>query len=87
MKKTTLICTLVAIVAFGAGYLTCQKVSKNNIESSNFKRELIEAQALTIERAEYILNKHNIWDKDGSDEMMEYMEYYEKVDSLYTSQL
>lgn len=84
MKKSILICCIVGIACYATGYLTCQKV---NIESSNFKRELIEAQYNTIETAEMLLNKHNIWDKDGSDLMTKYMENYQTVDSLLNTQL
>lgn len=87
MKKSILICCIVGIACYATGYFTSLKVNTDSIESRAFKIELIEAQHNTLETAEMLLNKHNIWDKDGSDLMTQYMENYQTVDSLLNSQL
>lgn len=86
MKKSILICCIVGIACYATGYFTCQKVNTESIESRAFKIELIEAQHNTLETAEMLLNKHNIWDKDGSDLMTQYMENYQTVDSLINNE-
>lgn len=87
MKKNILICTLVGIACFGAGWFTNLKVNIDSTESTQFKRELIDAQYTALEQAEKVMDNNNLWDIDGSDDMADYMEYYAKVDSLYRTQL
>lgn len=91
MKKNILICTFVAIVTFGAGFLLGQ-TNKNEhyeflIEANNFKKELIDAQFKALEQGNKVMDNNELWDIDGSDDMMYYMDYMETVDSLYESQL
>ena len=86
MKKTIL-CILVIIICFGAGWFACLKVNTDSIESAKFKRELIDAQNAALEKAEIVMDNNNLWDTDGSDEMVEYMNLYCKVDSLWKTQI
>lgn len=51
-------------------------------DTNEFKRELLEYSLSAMYKAEYLMNKHNMWDIDGSDEMADYMQYYEKADSM-----
>lgn len=89
MLRNLLICTLVAIVTFGAGYFTCQKV--NNVEflkeANSFKYELIEAQEDALDKASKVIWNNNLVDADGSDDMADYLEAHSKVCDLYSSQL
>lgn len=92
MKNKTILCTLVAIVAFGAGYFTNQKVnSQEDYEfikwANSFKKELTDYQWKALDNAEKIMMKNDLFDEDGSDEMYEYMLYKEKVDSMLDTQL
>lgn len=87
MKKTSLLCTLAAIVAFGAGYLTCQKVNTDSIESAKFKIELLDAQDAALRKAEIVMDNNDLWDTDGSDDMADYLELCCEVDSLWKTQL
>lgn len=86
MKKTIL-CILVIIICFGAGWFACLKVNTDSIESAEFKRELIDAQNTALEKAEIVMDNNNLWDTDGSDEMEEYLNIYNKVDSLWKTQI
>lgn len=87
MKKNIILCSLVAIVASAAGYLTCLKVNTDSVESANFKRELIDAQNAALEKAEIVMDNNNLWDADGSDDMADYLELCCEVDSLWNTQL
>lgn len=75
MRKSIILCTLAAIVAFGAGYLTCQKVNG----------DIIYIQKAALYQAEKVMDNNDLWDIDGSDDMVQYMELAEKADSLYNN--
>lgn len=75
MKNKVILCTLVAIVAFGAGYLTNQKVNRDNT---------VVYQAL--EQAEKVMMNNDLFDEDGSDDMYEYMCLKEKADQIINNQ-
>lgn len=85
MKKIISICTLAAIVAFGAGYLTCQKV--NDVESLNeansVKYEILMLQNEALQRVDTIMSNNEIYDIDGSDTMSDYITIRCKIDSIY----
>jgi hypothetical protein len=61
-------------------------VSCNNSSNDGFKYNLINKQARALDLACSIMCKHNIYDKDGSDEMSEFLDVMKEVDSLYVSQ-
>lgn len=87
MKKNILI-MLMGIAAFVAGF-ECNNWYCNNEalhEANNFKRELITAQYRALEEANSLIDKHNLWDADGSDLMDNYLNSISKVDSLYKTQ-
>lgn len=79
--------TLITIISFIAGYFTYQKTQTDSIESYNFKIELIDAQNEALEKAEIVIDNNNLFDTDGSDEMEEYLNICNKVDSLWKTQL
>lgn len=85
MKKNTLYCTIAAIVAFAAGYLTCLKVNTDSVEAHDFKVQLIDAQNAALEKAEQVMWNNNLPDTDGSDDMAEYLELCCEVDSLWST--
>lgn len=78
---------LITIISFIAGYFTYQKTQTDLIESHNFKIELIDAQNAALEKAEIVMDNNNLFDTDGSDEMEEYLNICNKVDSLWKTQL
>lgn len=89
MKKTIIICTLATIVAFGAGYLTCQKVNDVEFlkEANDFKKELLDAQDKALDKAWVLIDKHNLLDKDGSDDMCDFLEYNHTIKEMLDTQL
>lgn len=80
MKKTTLLCTLATIVAFGAGFCMSQIMHSKDTE-------LIATQNAAIQAAEQVMWNNGLWDTDGSDDMALYVELYCEVDSLWNTQL
>ena len=78
MKKTTLLCTLAAIVAFSAGFCMSQIMHSSDAE-------LIDAQNAALEKAEVVMDNNNLYDIDGSDDMAEYLDLCLEVDSIYKS--
>lgn len=89
MKYTSIVYTLGIILTFCIGYITCQKVNSiSTLESANsFKMELIEAQSQALDKANLLIDKHNLLDKDGSDDMADFLEYNSRVNHLLDSQL
>lgn len=90
MKKKIIYVAIVELALVGGyfwGRIDTPCVVINESESSAFKRELIEAQAKALDAAENIMNNNDIWDIDGSDDMSDYMNYKEKSDSLWRTQL
>lgn len=87
MKKNILLCSIAAIVAFGAGFITCLKVNTFSVEQKAFFKELIDAQNAALEKAEIVMDNNDLWDADGSDDMAEYFELCCEVDSLWRTQL
>lgn len=87
MKKNILLCTIAAIVAFGAGYLTCLKVNIDSVEAKKFRVKLIDAQNAALEQAEKVIWNNDLFDADGSDDMADYLELSCEVDSLCRTQL
>ena len=78
MKKTTLLCTLAAIVAFGAGFCMSQIMHSSDVE-------LIDSQNAALKQAEKVMWNNELFDIDGSDDMADYLELCYKVDSLYST--
>lgn len=91
MKISIIKCAIVIIVTFCTGFFTSQIVNyyKNRelIEANNFKRELTRMQGDCIEMANKVMDNNNLWDSDGSDDMMNYLNLYCAVDSMYSTQL
>lgn len=38
-----------------------------------------------IKYADRVMDNNQLWDKDGSDDMAKYLQYHEKIDSLYST--
>lgn len=87
--KNKLISALIAIVAFSVGYFTNQRVNNTEFleDANSFKRELLNNQQQALEKAVILMNKHLLFDKDGSDDMADFLEYNEKVNQLLESQI
>ena len=85
MKRGFIFCTLAAIVAFGAGYLTCQKVNDVEFlnEANSVKYEILTLQGKALQRVDTIMSNNEIYDIDGSDTMSDYLTIRCKIDSIY----
>lgn len=85
MKREFIFCTLAAIVAFGAGYLTCQKVNDVEFlnEANSVKYEILTLQNEALQRVDTIMSNNEIYDIDGSDTMSDYLTIRCKIDSIY----
>jgi len=90
MKKVITISIVCVIVAFitGAqfGYYGCvskYRVIKANYNTIPYKIELIKAQKAALDAADHVMDENELFDKDGSDAMANYLHKAAIVDSLY----
>ena len=82
---------VVLVCGFVAGYSTGQENGKNIILSQykllhndyNAKTELINAQRAALDAADHVMGQNELFDTDGSDVMVKYLDLSHKVDSLY----
>lgn len=81
----------VLICGFVVGYCTGQENGKNIILSQykllhndyNAKTELVDAQRNALDAADHVMGQNELFDTDGSDVMVKYLDLAHKVDSLY----
>ena len=81
----------VLVCGFVAGYSTGQENGKNIILSQykllhndyNAKTELVDAQRAALDAADHVMGQNELFDTDGSDAMVKYLDLAHKVDSLY----
>lgn len=82
---------VVLVCGFVAGYSTGQENGKNIILSQykllhndyNAKTELVDAQRAALDVADHVMGQNELFDTDGSDVMVKYLDLAHKVDSLY----
>jgi hypothetical protein len=82
---------VVLVCGFVAGYSTGQENGKNFILSQykllhndyNAKTELVDAQRAALDAADHVMSQNELFDTDGSDVMVKYLDLAHKVDSLY----
>ena len=82
---------VVLICGFIAGYCTGQENGKNLILSQykllhndyNVKTELVDVQRAALNAADHVMGENELFDTDGSDAMVKYLDLAHKVDSLY----
>lgn len=53
------------------------------IKAQRAKTELIKAQGAALDAADYVMGQNELFDTDGSDAMVKYLDLAHKVDSLY----
>lgn len=89
MKKI-IISTVCVVIAFIAGALTgfhgCESkysLIKTNANTIPYKIEVIKAQHTALNAADEVMDNHQLFDTDGSDAMVKYLDLASKVDSLY----
>ena len=90
MKKIIIISTVCTVIAFIAGVLTgfhgCESkysLIKANANTIQYKIEVINAQRAALDAADHVMGEHNLFDTDGGDTMVKYLDLAHKVDSLY----
>ena len=65
-----------------------QEQELNFYKSANeYKHELLELQHKALEQADSIIEKNNLYDVDGSDEMSEYLELKAKIEELLSQEI
>ena len=82
---------VVLVCGFVAGYSTGQENGKNIILSQykllhndyNAKTELVNAQRNALDAADHVMGQNELFDTDGSDAMVKYLDLAHNVDSLY----
>lgn len=82
---------VVLVCGFVVGYSTGRENCKNIILSQykllhndyNAKTELINAQRAALDAADHVMGQNELFDTDGSDVMVKYLDLAHKVDSLY----
>ena len=79
MKKV-IITTVCVIIAFIAGVLTVYYGFECKY---HHKIELIKAQNAALDAADHVMDENELFDTDGSDAMVKYLDLAHKVDSLY----
>jgi len=81
----------VLVCGFVAGYCTGKENGKNIILSQykllhndyDSKTELVKAQEAALDAADKVMDNNQLFDTDGSDAMVKYLDLAHKVDSLY----
>lgn len=89
--RRIILSVVVLVCGFVAGYSTGQENGKNIILSQhkllhndyNAKTELVDAQRAALDAADHVMGKNELFDTDGSVEMVKYLDLAHKVDSLY----
>lgn len=89
--RKIILSVVVLVYGFVAGYCTGQENGKNIILSQykllhndyDAKTELVKAQGAALDAADHVMGKNELFDTDGSDEMVKYLDLAHKVDSLY----
>ena len=82
---------VILVCGFVAGYCTGQDNGKSIILSQyellhndyNTKTELIKAQKAALNASDKVMDNNQLFDTDGSDAMVKYLDLAHKVDSLY----
>lgn len=89
--RRIILSVVVLVCGFVAGYCTGQENGKNIILSQykllhndyNTKTELVDAQHDALNAADKVMDNNQLFDTDGSDAMVKYLDLAHKVDSLY----
>ena len=80
IMKKVIITTVCVIIAFIAGVLT---VYHGFEYKYHHKIELIKAQKAALDASDKVMENNQLFDTDGSDAMVKYLDLSHKVDSLY----
>lgn len=93
MKKNLLLYIILLGIGYVMGFFVVSEETKTPEESyeflqeaNSFKGELLDYSLSALEQAEIIMSNHEIFDKDGSDLMADYLDNCSKIDSLLQTQ-
>lgn len=78
---------IVFVIGCVTSWFTCLRVNTLSVEQKQFCSELIDAQYEALKQADVVMNNNYLWDKDGSDDMEDYLRLAKKVDSLWMTTL
>lgn len=79
--RKIILSVVVLVCGFVAGYCTGQeKLLHNDYDA---KTELVKAQKAALNAADHVIDQNELFDTDGSDAMVKYLDLAHKVDSLY----
>ena len=89
--RKIILSVVVLVCGFVVGYCTGQENGKNFILSQykllhndyNAKTELVDVQRAALNAADHVMGENELFDTDGSDAMVKYLDLAHKVDSLY----
>lgn len=82
MKEKSITMLSVAVIAFIIGMLFNDSMQMQETNDYDYKR-VIEVQNEALNKAEYIIDKHNIYDVEGGDVIVEYMDALDEANNLY----
>ena len=81
MKKAIMFSTAICVLCFVLGVLSgwhgCMSYNRSN------KIEIVKAQHAALDAADKVMDNNQLFDTDGSDAMVKYLDLASKVDSLY----
>lgn len=89
--RKIILSVVVLVCGFVVGYCTGQENGKNIILSQykllhndyDAKTELVNAQRAALDAADHVMSENELFDTDGSDAMVKYLDLAHSVDSLY----
>lgn len=89
--RKIILSVVVLVCGFVVGYCTGQENGKNIVLSQykllhndyDAKTELVDAQRNALDAADHVMGENELFDTDGSDAMVKYLDLAHKVDSLY----
>lgn len=75
---------VVLVCGFVAGYCTGKNIILSKLHNNyDAKTELVKAQEAALDAADHVMGQNELFDTDGSDAMVKYLDLAHKVDSLY----
>lgn len=85
--RSIILSVVVLVCGFVAGYCTGQNIILSQYEllrnDYNAKTELINEQRAALDAADHVMGENELFDTNGSDTMVKYLDLAHKADSLY----
>lgn len=87
MKKIIAIAAVVAAFVGGMEFNSWYYNIDHLFEANRYKYRLIEAEEEALQKADSLIEKHNLYDTDGSDLMDGYLKSINKVESIIREEM